>query len=172
MSLTACAGKLATEDSNQNDAASGSQVRQSDVKPNASARRPAATENNHILDLSASAGKPAAKGSDIVNVDSEWPNNDQISAASVPYLEKVYLNLRQKIGRKSGDDMNDLDSNSLIWRMFMSATVDAVVHLGTSYVENWHSTKNQAPRTIKQLFDVSQKLITDQTEIQGVSKIG
>ena len=54
----------------------------------------------------------------------------------------------------------------------MSATLDAVVHLGTNYVWILQSTKNQAQRTIKQLFDVSQKLITDQTEIQRVSKIG
>ena len=32
--------------------------------------------------------------------------------------------------------------------------------------------KNQAQRTIKQLFDASHKLFTDQIEIQGVSKIG
>ena len=33
------------------------------------------------------------------------------------------------------------------------------------------STKNQTPRTITQLFDVSNKCIHDQTEIQGVSRI-
>ena len=54
----------------------------------------------------------------------------------------------------------------------MSATLDAAVRLGKDYLENLRSTKNQAQRTIKQLFDVSQKLITDQTEIQGVSNIG
>ena len=91
------------------------------------------------LSLRARAGKPAAKGSDIDDVDSEWPNNFQISVASVPHLEKVYSNLRQKNCRNSGDDMNDLDTNSLMWRMFMSATLDAAVHLGKDYVENSHS---------------------------------
>ena len=124
------------------------------------------------MNLSASAGKPAAEGSDIVDVDSEWPKNYQMSAASVPHLEKVHSNLRQMIGRKSGDDMNDLDTNALIFRMSMSATVDAAVCLGTHYLENLHYTKNQAQRTIRQLIDVLQKLITDQTEIQGVSKNG
>ena len=140
-------------------------MRQSDAKPNESAERPAATETNQNLDLSARAGKPAAKGSDIVDVDSEWPNNFQISVA-LPHFEKVHSNLRQKIGRKSGVDMNDIDTNSLIWGMFMSASLDAAVHLGKDYLENLHSTKNQAQRTLKQSFDVSQKLITDQTEIQ------
>ena len=51
--------------------------------------------------------------------------------------------------------MNDLDTNSLMWEQFMSATVDAAVHLWLNYVENLHCTKNRAQRTIKQLFDVS-----------------
>ena len=53
----------------------------------------------------------------------------------------------------------------------MSATVDAAGHLWINYLENLHSDKNQAQRTRKQLFNVSKKLITDQTEIRGVSKI-
>ena len=81
------AGNTAAKDSNQNDAASSSQVWQSDVKPNVSAERPAATETNQNLDL---------KSSGIVNVDSVWPNNFQISVAYVPHIEKIYSNLRQK----------------------------------------------------------------------------
>ena len=144
LSLVACAGKPAAEYSNQNDTASSSQVWQSDVKPNLSAERPAATETNQHLDMLARAEKPAAKGLDIVDVDSEWPNNFQISVAYVPHLEKVYSNSRQKFGRKSGDDMNDLKTNSLTWRMFMFVTLDAAVHLGKDYSQNLHSTKNQA----------------------------
>ena len=141
LSLKARAGKPAAEDSNENDASPSFQERHSNVKPNASAKRPATTGTNQNLNLSASAGQPAAKGSYIVEVDSEWPKNYQISAASVPHLEKVYSNLLQKTGRKSGDNVHDLDTNSLIWEMSMSATVDAAVHLGTNYVENLHSTK-------------------------------
>ena len=37
--------------------------------------------------------------------------------------------------------MNDLDTNSLIWGVFMSATLDAAVHLGKDYLENLHSMK-------------------------------
>ena len=120
---------------------------------------------------SASAVRPAAEGSGIVNVDSVCPNNFQISVACVPHLEKVCSNLRQNIGRTSGDDMNDLDVNSLIWEMFLSATLDAAVHLGQGYLDNLHSAENQTQRTIKQLLDVTKKLITDQTEIQSFSKI-
>ena len=89
LSLPACAGKPAAEDSNPNDRASSSQVWQVDVKLNAMAVRPAATETSQNLDFPASAGKPAAEGSGIVDVDSVWPNNFQISVAHVPHRESL-----------------------------------------------------------------------------------
>ena len=141
------------------------------MKSNASAVRLAATQTNQNLDFLASAGRHAAGGSSIVNADAVWSNNFQISVACVPHLDKIYSNLGQKIGRTSRDDMNDLDSNSLVRRMFMTATLDAAVHLGQDYLENVNSTKNQTQRTIRQLFDVTQKLITDRKEIQVMSKI-
>ena len=45
--------------------------------------------------------------------------------------------------------MSDLDVNSLIWRMFVSATLGAAVHLGQDYLDNLLSTKNPTQRTIK-----------------------
>ena len=53
----------------------------------------------------------------------------------------------------------------------MTATLQATVHLGNDYVENLHSTKNQSKRTLKQLFNVTGKLMKDQIEIHGVSAI-
>ena len=133
--------------------------------------RPAATETNQIFDFETSAGRAAAEGSGIVNVDSVWPINFQISVDYGPHLEKVNSNLRQKMGRTSGDDMNDLDTNSWIWGMFLSVTLDAAVHLGKDFLENLRSAKNQPQRTTRQLFDVTKELITHQTEIPGISKI-
>ena len=115
--------------------------------------------------------RPEAEGSGIVNVDSVCPINFQISVDDVPHLEEVNSNLRQKLGRESVDDMNDLDTNSWIWGMLMSVTLDAAVHLGKDCLENLRSAKNQPQRTTRQLFDVTKELNTDQTEIQGISKV-
>ena len=94
------------------------------------------------LGLSSKCGRSAAEGSSIVNVDSVWPNNIQISVPCIPHLEQVHSKLRQNIGRKSGDDMNDFDTNSLTWRMFVSATLDAAVHLGKDHLDQKSSTTN------------------------------
>ena len=64
------------------------------------------------------------------------PHNLHISTAYVSHLEKVYSNVRQKVGRKPGDKMEDLDVNTSIWGIFMTATLQAAVHLGNDHVEN------------------------------------
>ena len=67
--------------------------------------------------------------------------------------------------------MEDLDVNTKKWRIFMSATLKARVHLGKDYSENLHSTKNQAKRTVRHLFDVTKKFLQDQTETSGLAMI-
>ena len=51
----------------------------------------------------------------------------------------------------------------------MFVTQQAAVHLGNDYLDNLQSTQSQ--RTMKQLFDVTRKLVSEQTEIQGMSLI-
>ena len=127
LGLIASAGRLAPKDSNK-DAASSSQAWQSDVDPSSSAGRPAHTTKTQRV------------------IDKDWPNYFEISASVVGHLEKVHSNLRHKIGRRPGDEMLDLNVNSLIWRMFASATMDAAVHVGPKYLDNSHSTRNTKER--------------------------
>ena len=73
--------------------------------------------------------------------------------------------------------MEDLDVNTSIWGIFMTATLRAAVHLGIDNVENLHSTQNQSKRTLKQ-FDgkVDQgsewnpRYIRDQMEATNLTK--
>ena len=74
LSLIACAERLAAEDSNQNDAASSSQVWQSG-KDECKCGETSATETNQNLDFQARDGRPASEVLGIVDVDSVWPNN-------------------------------------------------------------------------------------------------
>ena len=67
--------------------------------------------------------------------------------------------------------MKDLDVNAAIWRIFMYVTLQTADHLGIDYTEKSRSTKNQPKKSLRQLFQVTQKLITDQTEITGLTTI-
>ena len=53
----------------------------------------------------------------------------------------------------------------------MSVTLQAAVRLGTDFSENLRSTRNQSQKSLRQLFQVTQKVITDQSEITGITTI-
>ena len=47
----------------------------------------------------------------------------------------------------------------------MNVTLPAAVHLGRDPMQNLRFTKNQLLKSVKQLFQVTEKLIEDQKEI-------
>ena len=53
----------------------------------------------------------------------------------------------------------------------MSVTLLAAVHLGKDDTVNLRSTKNQPKKSFRQLFQVTERLITDRTEITGLTTI-
>ena len=38
--------------------------------------------------------------------------------------------------------MEDGEKHSVMWRMFMSVTLESSVFMGMNYSDNWHSIKN------------------------------
>ena len=57
----------------------------------------------------------------------------------------------------------DIDERFMIWRMFMSSTLEASVFMRKNYADNLHSIKNPGEDiTLKQMFDISEKLIVEQ----------
>ena len=55
--------------------------------------------------------------------------------------------------------MLELDVSGIIWRIFMTATMKATVHLGQDYHENLRTSKNTDFEPVKALFEISQSLI-------------
>ena len=54
----------------------------------------------------------------------------------------------------------------------MSSTLQASVFMGKNFSDNWHSIKNTEDLTMKQMFDISEKLVSEQSdEICGVKTI-
>ena len=79
--------------------------------------------------------------------------------------------MRKIQDQSSKDATQDSNKHSVIWRMFMSSTLEASVFMGKNYLENLHSIKNtRKDLTMKQMFDISEKLISEQSdEIYGVN---
>ena len=55
--------------------------------------------------------------------------------------------------------------------MFMKTTLQATVHLGQEYDQNSRPVENHFWSSLKKLFKETEKMIKDQTEINGVTTI-
>ena len=74
--------------------------------------------------------------------------------------------------RSSMDTTENSGTHSVIWGMFMSSTLDSSVFMGKKYLDTCHSIKNTKDLTLKQMFDISTRLVSEQDEISGVETIG
>ena len=117
-------GKPVARDSNEN-AASTSQMRQSDVN------------------LSVSARNLRQKRQRIPLVQGCLTTKRQCHRTTSAILRNSMSNVRQKLGRQSGHDTLEIDVNMMICRKCVSATMKATVHLGQKDQKNL----NLPPRT-------------------------
>ena len=53
----------------------------------------------------------------------------------------------------------------------MAATMNAATFMGKNFMDNQNSIKNSTDLTLKKMFDISEKLVSEQEEINNVDKI-
>ena len=56
--------------------------------------------------------------------------------------------------------------------MFMAVTMESALFMGKNFQNNRNVIVNTADLTLKQMFDISAKIVTEQDEISGLDKIG
>ena len=56
--------------------------------------------------------------------------------------------------------------------MFMAVTMGSATFMGKNFQNNQNSIVNTADLTLKHMFDISAKLVTEQDEISGLETIG
>ena len=96
----------------------------------------------------------------------------ELSLGSRSFLRRVNDQVRKRQKQSSADAIEDSDKHSVTWRMFMSSTLQASVFMEKNYSDNLHSIKNTEDLTRKQMFDTSEKLVSEQSdEIYGVKTI-
>ena len=106
------------------------------------------------------------------NMDSDTEAESEMPLESRSFLHRVNDQVRKRQYQSSKDATKDSDKHSVIWWMFMSATLQASVFMEKNYSDNLLSIKNTEDLTMKQMFDVSEKLITERSdEIYGISTI-
>ena len=63
------------------------------------------------------------------------------------------------------------EEHSIIWGMFMAATMNAATFMGKHFVDTQNSIMNATDLTLKHTFDTTLKLVSEQDEINNLDKI-
>ena len=95
----------------------------------------------------------------------------ELSVGSRSFVNWVNDQVRKRQKRISNVTENG-EKHSMIWRMFMAVTMESAVFMGKNYQNNCHSIVNTTDLTLKQMFDISTKLVSEQDEISGLETIG
>ena len=168
------AGKTAAEGSNQNGAASSSQVWLTDAKNERQCEETRCCGNEPGSEFSRMCKETCRRKFRHQRrvVDSEWPNNFHRfrvlrSTPRENLLEPATTTQKRSQKTKWKTSMWTRWYGECLW---LSLGKPQFI-LETIILEKWQSTKNQLQRTVKQLFDVTRKLIKEQKEIQGISMI-
>ena len=88
-----------------------------------------------------------------------------LSLKSRSFLHRVNDQVRKRQKQSSTDATEDSEEHSVIWGMFMSVTLESSVFMGKNCSHNWHSIKNTKDLTMKQMFDISEKLVSEQSGV-------
>ena len=95
--------------------------------------------------------------------------NSQEVADATELANKVKDQVR--ISQKRMSNVADSgEEHSTIWGMFMAATMNAATFMGKNFLDNQNSIKNSTDLTLKKMFDISEKLVSEQEEINIVDK--
>ena len=99
--------------------------------------------------------------------------NHNLVISNTGYIEKVFAHVLQKLNHPEDDQIVlDQKVTVLIWRMFMSTTMKAAIHLGEHCNDNLVTYRNTNFEAPKPLFEITQKLILNQKhEIKHISTI-
>ena len=66
----------------------------------------------------------------------------------------------------------DGEKHSMVWGVNKTVTMESAVFMGKNYLNNCQSIANTTDLTLKQMFDISTRLVSEQDEISGLETIG
>ena len=93
-----------------------------------------------------------------------------IGSDAAEFANKVKDQVRKRQKRMS-NVADSGEEHSIIWGMFMAATMKAATFMGKNFLDNQNSIMNSTDLTLKKMFVISAKLVGEQEEINNVDKI-
>ena len=96
--------------------------------------------------------------------------NFVMGSDAAEFVDKVKDQVRSRQKRMSNVAESG-EEHSIIWRMFMAATMNAATFMGKNFSTVQSFIMNFEDLTLKQMFDVTAQLVINQKEILGLDKI-
>ena len=96
--------------------------------------------------------------------------NFVMGSDAADFVDKVKDQVRKRQKRMS-NVADSGEEHSVIWRMFIAATMNAATFMGNNFLDNQNSIMNFTDLTLKHMFDISAKLVGEQEVINNVDKI-
>ena len=96
--------------------------------------------------------------------------NFVVGSDAAEFVNKVKDQVRSRQKRMS-NVAESSEEHSIIWRMFMAATLNAATFMGKNFSTIQTVVKNFEDLTLKHMFDVTAQLVNNQVEINGLDKI-
>ena len=95
----------------------------------------------------------------------------ELSVESRSFVNPVNDQVRKRQKRIS-NVAGEGEEHCIIWGMFMAVTMESATFMGKNFQDNQNSIVNTADLTLKQMFDISAKLVGEQDEISNLEPIG
>ena len=92
----------------------------------------------------------------------------ELSVEPRSFVNRVNDQVRKRQKRIS-TVTEDGEKHSMIWGMFMAVTMESAVFMGKSNLNKCQSIANTTDLTLKQMFDISTRLVSEQDEISGLA---
>ena len=97
-------------------------------------------------------------------------HNFVMGSDAAEFVNKVKVQVRNRQKRMSSIAESG-EEHSIIWGMFMAATLNAATFMGKNFSTIQNFIMNSEDLTLKQMFDITAKLVGDQDEINGLDNI-
>ena len=96
--------------------------------------------------------------------------NFVMGSDAAEFVNKVKDQVRSRQKRMSNVAESG-EEHSIIWRMFMAATMNAATFMGKNFSTIQNLIMNSEDLTLKQMFDITKKLLSEQDEINNLNNI-
>ena len=108
---------------------------------------------------------------DSVNYQEEAESETVVMGSdAAEFVNKVKDQVRKRQKRMS-NVADSGEEHSIIWGMFMAATINAATFMGKNFMDIQNSIMNSRDLTLKHMFDITSKLVSEQDEINNLDNI-